>query len=109
MMPDTAAEWLTLILSALALGGVVRAALNSTATENAAKIVVLQKDQTEMQRRLQTVENELRHLPDKDVTHRLEMAIADLRNSVVKLEATGEQTARTAARVENFLLERGQK
>lgn len=58
--------------------------------------------------RLQAVEGELRHLPDKDAVHRLELTLKDMAVEIAKIGASAEQSTRISARVEEFLL-RGPK
>lgn len=107
MMPETVLEWVTIVASLLALGGWVHARLNSTATENSAKIEILSKGQEDLRQRMQAVEGELRHLPDKDGVHRLQLEMRDMRTDMARIAASSEQAARTAERLEKFLLKEG--
>lgn len=58
--------------------------------------------------RLQTIEGELRHLPDKDGVNELKVAITELRGAVGKIDAAFsamQQTMQPAVRrIEDFLL-----
>ena len=55
--------------------------------------------------RIQKLENEFGHLPDKDIVHRLELTMKDMQVQMAGMAASSEATARTARRVEEFLLD----
>jgi hypothetical protein len=52
------------------------------------------------------VQNDLKHLPDKDVTHRLEMAIAGLNSEIGKLSERVKPIANMADRMQEAILEK---
>lgn len=59
--------------------------------------------------RTASVEGEMRHLPDKQTTHRLELAISDMRG---EMRAMGEKLSPVAAiadRLQEFLLEQAKR
>lgn len=53
------------------------------------------------------ITGELKHLPDKDVTHRLEMAISEMRGEVRGLTERIQPIAAVADRVQEYALEKG--
>lgn len=55
--------------------------------------------------RIQALESEMKHQPDKDDVHRLEMKLGEIQLDMVRIGAVAEQSARTTQRMENFLLE----
>lgn len=57
------------------------------------------------EKRIQALEGEMRHLPDKDAVHRLELKLGEIQVDVVKIGASAEQSARTTQRMESFLLQ----
>lgn len=52
------------------------------------------------------IETNLEHLPDKDATHRMELAIRDLRAEVGVLGERMKPVAAISVRLQEFLLER---
>jgi hypothetical protein len=52
------------------------------------------------------VQNDLKHLPDKDVTHRLELVIGELRSEVGKLSEQVKPIAHMANRMQEAILEK---
>lgn len=67
---------------------------------------VLQKKVELIDKRVTTVESELRHLPDKDTTHRLEVALKDLGGEVVRLSERIKPVAAMADRIQEALVEK---
>ncbi len=61
---------------------------------------------TQHDRRIQTLEDEIKHLPDKDAIHQLQLDLAELSGHVATLAKSAEATERTTRRVEEFLLNR---
>lgn len=55
--------------------------------------------------RLSRVESEIQHLPDKDVAHRLEMAIARLEGRMETMDERLKPVAAMASRVQEYMLE----
>ncbi len=54
--------------------------------------------------RLQAIEGELRHLPDKDGVNQLKVAIAELQGAVGKIDASFASLHPTVRRIEDYLL-----
>ncbi len=59
-----------------------------------------------LENRITLVEADMRHLPDKDVTHSLEKAIGDLRTEVSVLSERIKPVAAIADRVQEAMLEK---
>lgn len=91
--------WLSLVALVISVGTSVTTFLTSGAKANASRI-------SDHEKRIQAMEGELRHLPDKDAVHRLELSLAGLQVEIVKIGASAEQSARTSARVEQYLMEK---
>jgi hypothetical protein len=56
--------------------------------------------------RVTTVQSDLKHLPDKDVTHRLEMAIANMGTELGKLSERVKPIANMADRMQEAMMEK---
>lgn len=67
---------------------------------------VLQKKVELIDKRVTTVESELKHLPDKDTTHRLEITLKDLGNEVGRLSERIKPVAAMADRIQEALVEK---
>lgn len=80
------------------------AKLKSKASKSVVDVLVAKVDKVED--RITIIDSDLKHLPDKDVTHRLELALASMRTEVRELAATVKPIGATMARVQDVLLER---
>ncbi|MER9211589.1 DUF2730 family protein [Mesorhizobium sp. M0663] len=56
--------------------------------------------------RIQSIESEMKHLPDKDMVHQLQMTMKDIQIEMANVKAETQAAARTSRRVEEFLLDR---
>lgn len=56
-----------------------------------------------LDRRVQSLESDFKHLPDKEMVHNLQLTMKDLQLEIGSVKSTSEQAARTAQRVEDFL------
>lgn len=56
--------------------------------------------------RVTVVENEITHLPDKDVTHRLEMALANMGSELARLSERVKPIASMADRMQEAMMEK---
>lgn len=113
------ATWASVALSAAALiytiianrrkdSDAKLAALEIKLEDKASKAVVdgLVVKVDKVEDRVTTIDGELKHLPDKDVTHRLELALAGMRTEVRELAATVKPIGSTMSRLQDVLLER---
>lgn len=115
-------QWLGLVALVISIGGTFYAWLTAGSKANTKKLDAMEGvlagkagggdlDQledkvTEHDRRIQAVEAEVKHLPDKDSVHRLEVALEQMNTKIASMAASAEATERTARRVEQFLMER---
>lgn len=95
--------WLGAIALIISVGTSVTTFLTSGAKSNARQLL-------DHERRIQAIEGELKHLPDQQAVHRLELTLKDMQAEIIKIAASADQSARTSARVETYLIEnrRGQ-
>ncbi len=99
--------WLSAVSLLISIGVAVTAFLTTGAKQNSRQIADLEEDFEAIDRRVQSLEGEMRHLPDKDAVHRLELTLRDMQVEMAKIAASADQSARTTARVETYLLEKG--
>ncbi|MBP1852699.1 DUF2730 family protein [Rhizobium halophytocola] len=111
--------YLSVLLAAIALLGhaknffssgekVIMAKLNELETALAAKVEQHERTLVDHDRRIQTSENELKHMPNKDQVTDLKLALSDLRGNVGTLTETLGSVSRTVHRIDDWLREKGQ-
>lgn len=106
------AEAQTLISAAsgiLAIAAMVYAWLTSRSSKNAEEIKHLRELSQSLAARVQTVEQDIRHIPTKDAVHMLELSIAEIKGDIHAMSETFAAVQRTAQRIENFLLHEAKK
>ncbi len=97
--------WLSAAALIISLGTSISTLLTSGAKENSKKLAKMEEATTVLDGRVQALEGEMRHLPDKDAVHRLELTLKDLQTEIRQIGTSAEQSVRVATRVENYLLE----
>lgn len=106
---DELRAWAPIIISMLALattwGVAMRGARRSETLALETSINGVRKDLTDVAERVSRAESQIAHLPDKDLTHRLEMAFADMRGDLRVLRAELQPIAATNERLNEFLLD----
>lgn len=110
--------WLLALNTLLSIGTVVYAVMTSGAKKTAGD---LEKHKTDTEERwglldkilddhavrIQSIEGEMKHLPDKDLVHQLQMTMKDIQIEMAGVKAETQAAARTSRRVEEFLLRTG--
>lgn len=96
--------WLSFVAILISVGSSVTMFLTSGARKNGEKIDAQDKKLIEHDRRIQTVENEMRHLPNKDTVNKLQVDMTDLKGQISLIAKSSEATERATRRVEEFLL-----
>lgn len=114
MLPENLAPWVSLVLSLIALGSIVYGWFTSGEKTNAAALTKYRDSQAAVMdevdnrlddhdRRIQTVETEMKHLPDKDSVVELKLAMADLKGTVGRLDESLNSVQRTVLRIDDWL------
>lgn len=109
MLVSELKEWLGVLALLISVGGFLYAFLTKGSDRALVEVKTLGKEVDEIDGRVQTLENDFRHLPDKDIVHRLEISMKDMQVQMAGMAASSEATARTARRVEEFLLQQANK
>jgi hypothetical protein len=116
--------WLTLILSVIAIGGFVWTQITSGGAKALKEVHELRRDVEAddkvrsdaivarfqlVEGRVQTMEGELKHLPDRDMVHGLQLTLKDIQIEMASMRGLTEQATRTSQRVEGWLLQRAEE
>lgn len=59
-----------------------------------------------LERRVQAIEGEMKHMPDRAAAHRLELAIADLNGKLATLDERLKPVAAMNEHIQRFMMER---
>ncbi|MBB4302337.1 hypothetical protein GGD81_001364 [Rhodobium orientis] len=105
-MLDEFKTWVGTIGGGLGAVSVVYTWLTSRSATNAAELQKHSELLTETTRRVDAIEGEMRHLPDKDTVHKMELAMAEIRGELGQMSASAQATQRTVQRIEAHLLDK---
>lgn len=78
--------------------------ITSKAKANAEHLKAVDAKLVDLDRRVQSIESELKHLPNKDDVNELKLAMAQLDGTVGRLDESLSGISRTVRRVEGFLM-----
>jgi hypothetical protein len=108
-MLDLAAlkDWLGLIALLISVGTSVVLFVGSGAKANASKLDKQETKLIDHDRRIQAVEAEMKHMPDKDTVNELKLAMSDLRGNVNTLAESVGSISRTVHRIDDYLRQEG--
>lgn len=96
--------WLLAATTILNLGTLVYNLMSSSSKKNAAAISDLTALMAAHGSRIQSLESDMKHLPDAKAVADLRLAISDLGGKIGRMEESQSNSARTINRVEEFLL-----
>ncbi|MAM10139.1 MAG: hypothetical protein CML23_06685 [Rhizobiaceae bacterium] len=108
MTIDPLLPWLTAINSLIALGSFIYAWLTARAKGNSEKLAAVEKIVIEHDRRIQEIEGELRHLPDKDSVVDLKISMAKIEGAVSALTERLGGMGATVTRIDDYLRTKGE-
>ncbi len=111
MMLDTVAvsSLIGLILSTINLFILVKNLLSAGEKKIEERLVKSEKTLIDHDRRIQTVESELRHMPSKETTHQLERTMERILGRLDTMDERLKPIAATNHRLQEYLLEQVQK
>ncbi len=107
MTPDDLRAWLSVIATLIAIGTAVYAWLSARSKGNEKQLAELQKEMGKLSRRVDHVETELTHLPDKDAVHDLQLAVTRVEGTISTMAEAFKAIERTTRRVEDYLIKKG--
>jgi hypothetical protein len=98
-----------LLLSSLNLIAHVRTMLSQGEKKLDERLTKAEHKLIEHDRRVQSLEGEIKHLPDRETAHRLELALTKISGRLDTLDERLNPIAATSGRLQEFLLEQAQK
>lgn len=76
---------------------------------NGEQLAVLEQKASDHGSRIQSLEDAMQHLPDRDMVHGLQLTLKDIQIEMATMRALTEQATRTSQRVEGWLLKRAEE
>lgn len=101
--------WVSAAISAATLLALAKSYFSSGEKGLDARLKTAEKTLIDHDRRVQTIEGEMRHLPDRDSAHRLELTMEKISGRLDTLDERLKPIAHTSGRLQEFLLEQAQK
>ncbi|WP_024324301.1 DUF2730 family protein [Sinorhizobium medicae] len=104
MIEETMRIWSGPIASALAVISIIYTWLTARSKANEGKINSHERKLTEHDRRIQALEGEVKHLPDKDEFNELRISIEQVKGGLGRLEESHSGVSRVVRRIEDYLM-----
>ena len=101
--------WIAAALSISSLLSNIYTVFTSPSRKNAADVAKLYSDLAKHDRRIQSLEGEIKHLPDRDSTHRMELAMEKINGRLDTLNETLKPIKATNERLNELLVEQAKK
>lgn len=98
--------WIGAALSIIALGTQLKAIISSGERKLEERVSKVEVKLIEHDRRVQAVENEMKHLPDRETVHKLQIDLTEMKGQMATMVKSSEATERATRRVEDFLLKK---
>ncbi|RVJ42364.1 DUF2730 family protein [Sinorhizobium medicae] len=108
MTPADISQYLGVVLGGIALLGHAKGYFSSGEKALGTRLEKTEKALIEHDRRIQRVEDELKHLPDKDTVMELKLALAELKGTVNALGETVGSVSRTVHRIDDYLRQKAE-
>lgn len=106
MSPTEIQQLLSIANLLLVIGAVIYTWLTGRSRVNETQITDLNKRASEHDRRIDKIETDMRHLPDKDVTHRMENSLTEMNGKIAVLSERLTPIAAISERLQEFMLEK---
>lgn len=106
MTPVEISQYLGLILAALALLGHAKGYFSSGEKTLIARVDQAEKTVADHGRRIQSVEGEMQHLPDREAQHRMELQLTEMNGRFATFEERLRPISATSERLHELLMEK---
>lgn len=101
--------YIALAISIITLGTLIKNNLTSGEKQLAKEQEEHEEKLIDLDRRVQSIESDLKHLPDRETAHRLELNLERLSSQLATLNERVKPIAATNERMMELLLEQGKK
>lgn len=101
--------WVSGLISIITLLTLLKNILSSGEKELGVRLKAVETKLIEHDRRVQTIEGEMKHLPDRDAQHRMELQLAEMNGKFAALEERLRPIAQVSIRLQEFMLEQANK
>lgn len=101
--------WVSGLISIITLLTLLKNILSSGEKELDVRLKAAETKLIEHDRRIQTIEGEMKHLPDRDAQHRMELQLAEMNGKFAALEERLRPIAQVSIRLQEFMLEQANK
>lgn len=109
MTPAEMSQYLGLALAVIALLGHAKGYFSSGEKTLTARVEKAEAKLVEYDRRIQSIEGEMKHLPDREAQHRMELQLAEMNGKFAALEERLRPIAQVSIRLQEFMLEQANK
>ena len=96
-------SWAGLLAVLISLGTTLWMWITAGSRSNTAELKTVNDILIKHSERIQTLEQEVKHLPDKDTVVELKLAISDLKGTVGRLDESLSGVQRTVLRIDDYL------
>ncbi|MBX8799247.1 DUF2730 family protein [Ochrobactrum sp. MR28] len=101
--------YLSPIALMISVGATIWTVLTSGSKKNAEELGEVKTELAQQERRIQRIEDELKHLPDKNTTHRLEIALEKMSGRLSSMDERLKPIAAISERMQELLISQGMK
>jgi len=111
MIIDFAAvlPWVSGLISIITLLTLLKNILSSGEKKLDVRLQAAETQISALERRVQTIEGEMKHLPDREAQHRMELQLAEMNGKFAALEERLRPVAQVSVRLQEFMLELANK
>lgn len=104
---STVKDWVATVAAILGFMLSIYAVLTKSSQANTDKIVKIDERLDDHSERLQKVEGDIKHLPDTDAVHSMQLSMKDMQIEMATMAAEAQASNRTLRRMEDFLMKKG--
>lgn len=104
MTPAVLKEWLGVAALMISVGGFFYAWLTSRSKTNSEQLDKLDGRVDELVGRMQAVEHELKHMPDRETISDLRISVEGLRSGLTSMEKQTSAMAASVRRIEDYMM-----
>lgn len=100
---DTASKWIGFVSLVISVITAIWTLVSKSTKPYEDKLQALEVSKVDHDGRIQSIEDELKHLPDKQMVHEIQLALVKLEGHFSRLEATLNASERKLDRIERSI------